>query len=156
VLSSLSPGQSAVRRRLVLSGLGVSGGGALAGALLISIAAEFILKAYGPSFRDAAWVLRILAAAAVFDSLNDLINQTFLASGRAWLRLWANSLWAVLTVLGILLIVPRTGPRGLATVLLCTQGLHLLVQCLLYATTATTRRNDAQPTTVSEPTPLTL
>jgi O-antigen/teichoic acid export membrane protein len=125
-----------VRRSLIYSGLGASGALALAGALLIALAAELILRAYGPAFRECVWVLRILAAAAVFDSLNDLINQTFLASGHAWFRLWANSLWAVLTVCGILVVVPKTGTLGLATVLLVTQGLHLGFQLLLYRSAA--------------------
>ena len=140
VLSSLPADKEILRHRLIISGLGVSGVVALVGALLIAIFAELLLRAYGPSFQSGAWVLRILAAAAVFDSLNDLINQSFLASGCAWFRLWANCMWAVLTVFGILLVVPRAGALGLATVLLCTQGLHLLFQSFLYRHARTSTR----------------
>jgi hypothetical protein len=59
------------------------------------------------------------------------MNQAVLSAGNAWVRLWSNGIWAVITVVGFLVFIRNYGGLGLATVLCVAQALHLLVQFVI-------------------------
>jgi O-antigen/teichoic acid export membrane protein len=120
------------RRRMLMRGNILFAGG-VAGVTSLALVAfsPWILRAYGPGFEEARLVFALMLITGMVDSINNILVQTLMAAGRAWLRLVSNGVWACLLIGGSAVLVPRFGALGLALSVCGAQSIHLVLQLAL-------------------------
>ena len=92
----------------------------------IILCASWIMKAYGPDFRDGRPVLILLVLAAVISVTAGVIGQAIASLGRMWWGLTLNLVWAVVMLAAAIFLVPRHGALGLALAFLGSYVVHAL------------------------------
>jgi O-antigen/teichoic acid export membrane protein len=102
-------------------------------ALALVLVAPPVIERWFPSYTASVPVLRLLAAALVFRSLNATLAGILQGAGRFhWLAMMAA--WNLGLVFGLLaLLVNRFEAEGAAMALLATEGLNTVVQTTLVA-----------------------
>jgi len=85
-------------------------GVALAVALPLVVFSARIMGFYGPGFKEGVAIFVVSMVCAVVTAINNLLSRTMQSAGQAWIDLTANGLWALIIVLGsVLLIHPYKG-----------------------------------------------
>lgn len=131
VASSIATTDFKRRMKLMAAGIAIA---SCATAIMMSgilILAPWILAAYGKAFLSADRVLTWMLITAIFDSINGIIVQTLMASGKAWIRLISNCVWAILVIYFAIIFIPKYGALGLAWSLCIAQAIHLIVQVVI-------------------------
>jgi len=128
ISASLGPGEQVRRRKLLFVSVALAGGVTMATVLVAAFFGGPILAAYGPTFRSAESVFHLVLVLAVIDSVNMVLFQSLIATGRVWWRFFANGAYSALLVGFALVLVPDHGAVGLAMALLLAQGIHLAIQ----------------------------
>lgn len=100
---------------------------ACASSMLIWLSAGWLMKLYGPGYRDAAPLLRWLAVAAAANGLNAAIGQIMTASNRLWFGLLVNLLWSAIYLGWAVWQVPRAGAPALAQGLVIAYAVHTVI-----------------------------
>lgn len=85
----------------------------LAVAAPVALVAPWIMKSYGPGFREGSWVLITLCATAVAFAAFWIVNQSLLSRGHVMTIFYINLGWAV-TLLTSEWLLRRNGAKGLA------------------------------------------
>ena len=123
-----SEGNSEEVRKVFRYNLLINGSITLFAALLISIFSLQIMGIYGNSFGAGYVVLIMLAVSTFFVSINNVIGQTIVSSGKMWVGLGFNAIWAI-SLLGIsIILVPLYRAEGLAAAYLAAFLIHTTVQ----------------------------
>ena len=97
-----------LRHNLVLNaGVGL----AVAGPLILF--APLILGFYGPGFHEGFSIFTLTMICGVFIALNNLFSRAMQSSGRTWIDLISNGLWAVVVVVACWPLILRYQGLGL-------------------------------------------
>ena len=127
---------------LILTALSAAGA-----ALLVLLAGPFLLRLFGPGFREGWPVLAILLGAAVVEALAIALYQTIVSAGRIWASLFFVALPRDTTlVVAAALLVPGMGAFGLGSAYLIAWCLALLAIAALGSRLG---HDAAHPVTVS-------
>jgi O-antigen/teichoic acid export membrane protein len=112
----------------------------LAVALLVSIACYWLIApVFGPAYSGVYTLVLILAPGAVLVASNQLIGDALRGLGKPLVAARAECLGAVLTVVGLGVLVPLTGVVGAALTSTFVYGIvHLLLRRLLSRCLAST------------------
>lgn len=78
----------------------------------IIFAEEIIGVAYGPQFAAASPLLAILATSSLITSITGVVGSQMAGSGKMWLGLELNLLWAAVLVSAAAVLIPRFGALG--------------------------------------------
>jgi O-antigen/teichoic acid export membrane protein len=132
MLSSLSGADNREKYIQVLKiNLLLNGSAALVLALLVSLAAPWIMRSYGPGFASGDWILICLSVTTVLASVNGVIGQAIASKSQMWIGLLFNFMWAVaLLGFGYALMHRGYGARGLAAANLIAYVLHTVWQAV--------------------------
>lgn len=126
VLTNLQgKGDLAAYRKTMKAGLAVTGAMAGGTAIAVSLAAGPIMASYGPAFRSGRTALVLVACAAVSTALTGVVGLVITSSGRMWLGLLVNAIWA-LTFVGASTYCVRWGANGIALAHLVAYAVHLV------------------------------
>lgn len=131
VAASVAGYPAGKRFRLMYYNAGAAAALTSLGSIVIIIGSPYILRAYGNAFASGMLVVVLLLAAGIAISANNILVQTLLSAGRAWLRLISNAVFCVIALLFGAKLIPSYGATGLAASLCLAQFLHLGVQILL-------------------------
>jgi O-antigen/teichoic acid export membrane protein len=122
--------------RMVVRSLQVALGLSLAIALVMAVLAEVALRlVYGDAFAEGASALRILLPGVVLDAGAAVLVSGLLAAGQPIRAAAATGLGAVLTVAGLLIVLPNGGIEGAAAVTTVAYGATFLATLFLYRRT---------------------
>ncbi|HEY0605074.1 MAG TPA: polysaccharide biosynthesis C-terminal domain-containing protein, partial [Herpetosiphonaceae bacterium] len=115
------------------------GYGALCG-LALALIAPLVIQWLLPQYTPAITILRILAIALIFRTLNSCLTSTIQAYGHfSWItRLAVFNLFVISGLLWVL--VPLWGAPGAALSLLCGEMLNTLIQLVLVKQTVARQR----------------
>ncbi|MEK8090148.1 oligosaccharide flippase family protein [Thermithiobacillus plumbiphilus] len=114
----------AVTGRTVRATLALTG----AVALPLGLLAPWVLELlYGPGFVEATQVFRILLLDAIFASAGMVLAQAFLAVGKPGFVSILQGVSLILTVILVMLLTPRFGLTGVASAMLISTILRLLM-----------------------------
>jgi O-antigen/teichoic acid export membrane protein len=134
VLSSLHGVKDHLRfKRALLYNALLSGGIALAAALVISVCGASIMRTYGAGFESGRWVLVLLAFSAVLVAVNNVVGQAIASSGRMWVGFLFNSLWASVMLIAGYVLIRRNLALGLALTYVIAYGAHTIWQGVFVA-----------------------
>jgi O-antigen/teichoic acid export membrane protein len=103
----------------------------IAPATILAILSPWIMKVYGNDFHDGWLVMSLLLLAAVLSALSNVFGQTIASSGRMWIGLTLNSLWAASFILMAWLLCPIQGAVGLATAYAASYAVHALASTIV-------------------------
>jgi O-antigen/teichoic acid export membrane protein len=134
-------GRSGVRtviRSLQLS-LGLSLGVAVAMAALAEVALRLV---YGDPFAEGAAAFRILLPGVVLDAGAAVLLSGLLAAGHPLRAAAANGLGVVITVAGLILVLPQGGIEGAAAVTTVAYATTFVAALWLYRRTAASSWRD--------------
>jgi O-antigen/teichoic acid export membrane protein len=95
---------------------------------LILFADPLVVLLFGPSYVDAAPVLRVLALAGFLMALNNNAGSLFFGSGKTMTALYINVSWGVLFTVLAWILVRRFGAMGYAAALLASYLVMTAVQ----------------------------
>ena len=91
----------------------------------MSLFSPWIMRMYGPGYRDAWSTLIVVVWAAAVMAILNPVGDVIAASGRMWLGLWMNVGWASIYIIATLLLV-RWGALGLGSSRLIAYGAHAI------------------------------
>jgi O-antigen/teichoic acid export membrane protein len=86
----------------------------LALAVPVCVLSPWILRAYGPGFINGMPVFVLSALMTSLVAVNNLLSRSMQASGRAWMDFSFNALWALVLVIGCVLMIPTHKAMGIA------------------------------------------
>lgn len=113
-------------------------------AAVVAAAPIAVPLLYGPGFGDVPRLLLILAPGAAFFVVNQVLGDLLRGLGRPSLVAWCEWIGVVLTVAGLLLLVPYVGSYGAAVTSTITYaGVHVLLR---FAVRGEQRRKEAGTT----------
>jgi O-antigen/teichoic acid export membrane protein len=100
-------------RRNVWLNIGV----ALAMALPLILLSSLVMGLYGPGFNDRNGIAIFVVSmtCAVVTAINNLLSRTMQSAGRAWIDLTSNGLWALMIILGSVLLIHAYKGIGLVS-----------------------------------------
>lgn len=99
----------------------------VASALLLGALGPWVLETlYGPEFRGATQLMRLLILVTVFEGTADVLAQAFMATDRPGLVTVRQGLGLLLNVPLLLVLVPRWGLMGAGISLAITSFIRLL------------------------------
>ena len=93
-------------------------------ALVVSVASVLIMSSYGPSFRSGWASLVLLSFGAVLLAVTTIVGVAITSSGRMWVGMAINTIWA-LAYVGATVALVRWGAAGIAGANLIAYGIHL-------------------------------
>jgi O-antigen/teichoic acid export membrane protein len=135
--STLSPDRAA---RLVRRAAVGSGAVALAIVVPLALSASWLVPwVFGPEYREAVPLIWILAPGGVFLAVNAVLGDLLRGRGRPLTVAWAQGAGAVVTVAGLVLLLPVFGVHGAAAASTASYA----VTCAWMA--GALRRHDAAP-----------
>ena len=120
-------------RRLVKAlwtNVGMVGGVAFAVAVPVMLLSPWIMSMYGASFRSDWDLLVLLAAAAVFQAINDVVTQVAMCAEKVWWTFFIHVIWGAQLLGCTYLLVPFWGVRGLVWAWVATTIVHMLLNIL--------------------------
>jgi O-antigen/teichoic acid export membrane protein len=82
------------------------------------------MKAYGRGFSVGRPVLVLLILATVISSTAAVIGQAIASLDKMWWGFILNSVWALVLLIGAVLLVPHYGALGLAGAFLASYSVH--------------------------------
>lgn len=97
----------------------------------VALVAPWIMKSYGPGFREGSWVLITLCATAVAYAAFWIVNQSMLSRGHVMTIFYINLGWAV-TLLTAEWLLRRNGAKGLAFAYLLAEACRVTAS-MIYA-----------------------
>lgn len=116
-------------RKILKFNLYINAGAALAVAVPVAVISPWIMKSYGADFADGSLVVVIMAGTTVVSAVNHVVGQAFASTGKMWLGLVFNSLWAIsLIILSFFSVQGGYGAVGLAYANLLAYLMHSLWQ----------------------------
>lgn len=98
--------------------------------LLAVLFASFILGLYGEGYTEGTLVFSLMLMTALFINVQQQIGSVFQAVGRMWLAFVINFVWAVVLVVGYLLLKDQ-GALGLSIAYLIAYANHAVLSHLL-------------------------
>jgi O-antigen/teichoic acid export membrane protein len=122
-------------------------------AIVIIIAAKWIMQMYGPDFLQGATVLSIMVLTTVFSSTAAVIGTAISSVGKRWHATALNLMWAVTFLVASLLLVSH-GAIGLAIAYLTSYILHFCIvgaYALLFLHRILKKTNIPSPLILKEP-----
>ncbi|HUD49785.1 MAG TPA: oligosaccharide flippase family protein [Candidatus Baltobacteraceae bacterium] len=108
-------GNRAEFEKLLRRNMVINVGTALVLSVPISLLATVILDWYGPGFRRGVPVFLLAVFGTAVTAAANLFSRAMQATGRAWMEMAFNALWATALILGCFLLVPTYKAVGLAT-----------------------------------------
>lgn len=100
-------------------------------ATILAILSPWIMKVYGSDFHDGWVVMILLLVAAILSALSNVFGQTIASSGRMWIGLTLNSLWATSFILMAWMLCPIHGAVGLASAYAASYAVHALASTIV-------------------------
>ncbi len=93
-------------------------------ALPIALGSFQIMRLYGRSFQNGAWVLAVSAVTAVVSSVNSVVGTAILSSRSVWIGFVFNAMWATTFIIGSYFFIPTHLALGLADAMLLAYIAH--------------------------------
>lgn len=82
--------------------------------ILIVIFSKTIMSLYGSEFFNGWRVLVLLSATAPIHAISRITGSALLSMNKAWLVVWANSIWGVCMIIFSYIFIPNYSALGLA------------------------------------------
>jgi len=98
-------------------------------AIVIIIAAKWIMQMYGPDFLQGATVLSIMVLTTVFSSTAAVIGTAISSVGKRWHGTALNFIWALVFLISTLMFI-RYGAIGLASAFMISYFIHTITSIL--------------------------
>jgi O-antigen/teichoic acid export membrane protein len=98
-------------------------------AIVIIIAAKWIMQMYGPDFLQGATVLSIMVLTTVFSSTAAVIGTAISSVGKRWHGTALNFIWSLVFLISTLMFV-RYGAIGLASAYMISYFIHTITSIL--------------------------
>lgn len=140
IATSLGTGQTQRIERISMLGAGLSAGVTIA---LISILAPLLVpRLFGKGFVDSVYALWLLAPGTVFLALNRVLGDLLQGLGRPLVRSAGEGIGAVVTLVLLIVLIPRLGIRGAAVA--SSVAYAVVFAYLLWGLRRETRRSAAR------------